>query len=50
MTGLAQINWRAMTILAHRLSGDTAEAVQAAFGPNHSLPELIEATGKALDG
>jgi CRISPR system Cascade subunit CasC len=40
----------ATTILAHRLTGDAAEAVGDAFGPNHSLPELIEATGKALDG
>lgn len=39
----------ATTILAHRLGGDTAATVEEAFGPNHSLPDLIEALGTALN-
>jgi len=40
---------RATTLLAHRLGDDTAAVVEEAFGPNHSLPDLIEAVGTALD-
>lgn len=40
----------ARTFLAHRLTGDTATAVETAFGDNHSLPELIDAVGSVLDG
>lgn len=39
----------ATAILAHRLAGNTAAAVQEVFGPNHSLPDLIKATGTALN-
>lgn len=39
----------ATTVLAHRLDGDAAKAVEGAFGPNHTLPDLIEAVGTALN-
>ena len=38
----------ALTLVAHRLGGDTATAVEEAFGANNSLPDLIEAVGTAL--
>lgn len=40
----------AHTLLAHRLTGDAAAAVETAFGTNHTLPELIDAVGAALNG
>jgi CRISPR system Cascade subunit CasC len=40
----------AQTLLAHRLNGDTATNVEAAFGKNHSLHELIDAVESNLNG
>lgn len=40
----------AHTLLAHRLTGDTASTVENIFGTNHTLPELIDAVGAALNG
>ena len=34
---------------AHRFNGDTAAEVEEAFGPNHTLRELVGAVGAALD-
>jgi CRISPR system Cascade subunit CasC len=39
----------APTVLAHRLTGDTATTVQKAFGPNHTLQELIDSIESKLN-
>jgi CRISPR system Cascade subunit CasC len=38
------------SVVAHRLSGDAAAAVEVAFGANHTLPDLVEAVGTELNG
>jgi CRISPR system Cascade subunit CasC len=40
----------ALTVMAHRLTGPTATAVENAFGQNHTLHELIDAVGSKLNG
>lgn len=40
----------AHTLVAHRLTGETATVVESAFGANHTLPELIASVGAVLDG
>lgn len=40
----------ATVFLAHRLDGEAAKAVEEAFGAKHSLTDLIQAVGTALDG
>jgi len=40
----------ATVVAAHRLSGDTAAAVEDAFGTNHALTDLVEAVGTELRG
>ncbi len=40
----------AIAIAAHRLNGDTATAVEDAFGPNRGLLDLVEAVGAELRG
>jgi CRISPR system Cascade subunit CasC len=39
----------APTVLAHRLTGDTATTVEKAFGPNHTLQELIDSIESKLN-
>ncbi|MDD4867996.1 MAG: type I-E CRISPR-associated protein Cas7/Cse4/CasC [Mycobacterium sp.] len=39
----------APTVVAHRLTGDTATAVEKAFGPNHTLRALIDKVGSNLN-
>lgn len=39
----------APTVVAHRLTGDTATAVEKAFGPNHTLQGLIDKVGSNLN-
>ncbi|WP_324666487.1 Type I-E CRISPR-associated protein Cas7/Cse4/CasC [Mycobacterium canetti] len=39
----------APTVVAHRLTGDTAKAVEKAFGPNHTLDELINTVESRLN-
>jgi CRISPR system Cascade subunit CasC len=39
----------APSVLAHRLTGDTATTVEKAFGPNHTLQELLDSIESKLD-